>query len=88
MNSLAESITETLDQQSERALELTDEFREVDAAAILNEWVLPTDNKCLLTEYLNETTATVQDRLLYATIDENGAIAGEFYFVAEPIDNN
>ena len=90
MSKLSESIVETLDYMSERALELSDEFREVDAACILNEWVL-TNGKCLLTEYLNDSTHKCPDDMIYATIDEESLTEGSFYFTTEaelPTDNN
>ena len=90
MNTLSESIVETLDYMSERALELSDEFREKDAAVILNEWVL-SDGKCLLTEYLNDSTHNCSDDMIYATIDEESLTEGTFFFTTEaelPTDNN
>ena len=87
--SLSESIVETLDAMSDRALELSDEFREVDAACILNEWVL-SDGKCLLTEYLNDSTHECPDDMIYATITDESLTEGSFYFTIEaelPTDN-
>ena len=88
--SLSESIVETLDAMSGRALDLSDDFREKDAAVILNEWVL-SDGKCLLTEYLNDSTHTCPDDMLYATITDESFSEGTFYFTTEaelPTDNN
>ena len=88
--SLSESIVETLDAMSGRALDLSDDFREKDAAIILNEWVL-SDGKCLLTEYLNDTTHNCTDDMLYATITDEELTEGTFFFTTEaelPTDNN
>ena len=88
--SLSESIVETLDSMSNRALDLSDDFREKDAAVILNEWVL-SNGKCLLTEYLNDTTHNCTDDMLYATITDEELTEGTFFFTTEaelPTDNN
>ena len=88
--SLSESIVETLDSMSNRALDLSDDYREKDAAVILNEWVL-SNGKCLLTEYLNDTTHNCTDDMLYATITDEELTEGTFFFTTEaelPTDNN
>lgn len=94
--SLSESIVESLDTMSNRALDLStvtpESFnsRTKDAAVILNEWVL-SDGKCLLTEYLNDTTHNCTDDMLYATITDEELTEGTFYFTTEaelPTDNN
>ena len=84
---LAESITESLDQQADQVLDLTEREMFDDAASIIEEWCTESDQS-ILTKYLQQATETIEDRLLYATIDETGVVAGEFWFVAEPIDNN
>ena len=88
--SLSESIVETLDSMSNRALDLSDDYREKDAAVILNEWVL-SNGKCLLTEYLNDSTHNCTDTMLYASITDEELTEGTFYFTTEaelPTDNN
>ena len=88
--SLSESIVETLETMAGRALDLSDDFREKDAAVILNEWVL-SNGKCLLTEYLNDTTHNCPDEMIYATITDEDLTEGTFFFTTEaelPTDNN
>ena len=87
MISLAESITDTIEQQSSRALELTKGDSFEDAIAIINEWTTESDVS-VLTKFLQEKTETINDRFMYATIDEFNAEAGVFFFTAEQIDNN
>ena len=89
MISLAESITDTIEQQADRALELTENDQFECAAAIINEWTTESDVS-VLTKYLQQQTETIEDRFMYATIDEFNAEAGVFFFTVEPeqIDNN
>jgi len=87
MISLAVSITDTIQQQSDRALALTEDNQFECAAAIINEWTTESDVS-VLTKYLQEKTETIEDRFLYATIDEFNVEAGAFFFTTEQIDTN
>ncbi len=53
------------------------------AAAIIEEWT-DSDNQCVLTHYLNDTTETLEKELLYTT-DE--LLLGSFTFVPDTIGN-
>ena len=87
MISLAVSITDTIQLQSDRVLGLHELDEIENAAAIINEWTTESD-ECVLTKYLQEKTETIEDRFLYATIDEFNVEAGAFFFTTEQIDTN
>ena len=86
---LADTIQDTLENQCSQAVKHTVHLNEVNTVAILSEWGL-TNGDCVLTNYLNETTADIKDRLLYASIVNGQLIEGEFWFDPEaelPTDN-
>lgn len=87
MKDLAVSITDTISMISDQVVNLTIKNSTQDAVAILNEWTTES-GECVLTKYLQGTTDTIEDRFLYATIDEFNVEAGMFHFITEPIDTN
>lgn len=86
---LADTIQETLESQCAQAVRHTTHLNEANTGAILSEWTL-TNNDCVLTNYLNQTTADIEDRLLYAAVVNGQLIEGEFWFNPDaelPTDN-
>jgi hypothetical protein len=86
---LADTIQETLDTQCTQAVKHTVRLNEAYTGAILQEWTL-TNGDCVLTNYLNETTEDIKDRLLYVAFVNDQLIEGEFWFDPEvqlPTDN-
>ena len=86
---LADTVTETLETQCERAVEHTADNNISDASAILSEWTLA-NGDCVLTNYLNQTTEDIEERLLYVSFVNDQLFEGEFWFDPEaelPTDN-
>ena len=86
---LADTIQETLENQCAQAVRHTTHLNEANTGAILSEWTL-SNNDCVLTNYLNQTTADIEDRLLYAAVVNGQLIEGEFWFNPDaelPTDN-
>jgi hypothetical protein len=86
---LADTIQETLDNQCSQAVKHTVHLNEENTGAILSEWTL-TNGDCVLTNYLNETTAEIEDTLMYVSFVGDQLIEGEFWFDPEvelPTDN-
>ncbi|QLF86145.1 hypothetical protein CC030809_00089 [Synechococcus phage S-CAM7] len=86
---LADTITETLTTISSRCSQLINEDRLEDVTSMLNEWTL-NDDTVVLTHFLNETTDSIEDQLMYVTISETHITEGSFWFDPEvelPTDN-
>jgi len=86
---LADTITETLTTISSRCSQLINEDRLEDVTSMLNEWKL-NDDSVVLTHYLNETTDSIKDQLMYVTMSETHITEGSFWFDPEvefPTDN-
>ena len=86
---LADTIQDTLDTQCSQAVKHTVHLNEANTSAILSEWTL-TNGDCVLTNYLNETTAEIEDTLMYVSFVGDQLIEGEFWFDPEvelPTDN-
>ena len=86
---LADTLQDTLENQCTRAVHHTVHLNEADTGAILSEWTLP-NGDCVLTNYLNETTAEIEDRLLYVSFVNDQLIYGDFWFNPDeelPSDN-
>ena len=87
---LADTIEDTLVNQCNQAIRNTTEHNEGNTGAILSEWVLDSGS-CLLTEYLNKTTESIKETLMYVEFNGDHLIEGEFWFDPEvqlPTDNN
>ena len=87
---LADTLQDTLENQCARAVHHTVHLNEANTGAILSEWTL-TNNDCVLTNYLNETTAEIEDTLMYVSFVGDQLVEGEFWFDPEvelPTDNN
>jgi len=76
---LADTLQDTLQNQSSRAVHHTVHLNEANTAAILSEWGLSND-ECVLTNFLNETTADIEDRLLYVSFVNDQIVYGDFWF--------
>ena len=86
---LSDTITETLTTMTSRCNELILEDRTQDVYSILNEWKLQ-DDSVVMTHFLNNTTDSIEDVLMYATISETHITPGSFWFDPEvqlPTDN-
>ncbi len=86
---LSDTIQDTLDNQCTQAVNHTVHLNEANTGAILSEWTL-TNGDCVLTNYLNETTADIEDRLMYVSFVDDQLIEGEFWFNPDaqlPTDN-
>ena len=86
---LADTLQDTLENQCARAVHHTVHLNEANTGAILSEWTL-TNNDCVLTNFLNETTADIEDRLLYVSFVNDQLTYGDFWFnpdVELPTDN-
>ena len=88
-HTLSDSLAASLEDQTSRAIEFTENNDYITAAAILGEWTL-TDGTCVLTSYISESLDTIKEELLYAHLDEDGIGYGTFSFVGSvqlPNDN-
>ena len=86
---LADTVTETLTTITSRCSQLINEDRLEDVTSMLNEWKL-NDDSVVMTHFLNETTETITDQLMYATMSETSITEGSFWFDPEvelPTDN-
>ena len=86
---LADTLQETLENQCSQAVKHTVHLNEANTSAILTEWTL-TNGDCVLTNYLNETTADIKDTLLYVSFNDDQLTYGSFWFDPEaelPTDN-
>ena len=86
---LADTISDTLATMTSRVIKNNEENNSANAYAILNEWVL-NDNSVVLTHFLNQTTATIKDQLMYVAMSETHITEGSFWFDPEvelPTDN-
>jgi len=86
---LADTVTETLTTISSRCSQLINEDRLGDVTSMLNEWTL-NDDTVVLTHFLNETTDSIEDQLMYVTMSETHITEGSFWFDPEvelPTDN-
>jgi hypothetical protein len=86
---LADTITDTLESQTTQVIRNIEENNSANAYAILTEWVL-NDDSVVLTHYLNQTTDSIKDQLMYITVSETHITEGSFWFDPEvelPIDN-
>ncbi len=86
---LADTLQDTLENQCARAVHHTVHLNEANTGAILSEWTL-SNNDCVLTNFLNETTADIEDRLLYVSFVNDQLTYGDFWFnpdVELPTDN-
>ncbi len=80
---LSESLTTSLETQTERAIQFTEDNDYVNAAAILNEWTLAPGG-CMLTHYLNGSLQSIKEQLVYASLSDDSLEYGTFSFV-EPV---
>ena len=86
---LADTLQDTLQNQCARAVHHTVHLDEANTGAILSEWTL-TNGDCVLTNFLNETTADIEDRLLYVSFVNDQIVYGDFWFNPDaelPTDN-
>ena len=86
---LADTLQDTLENQCTRAIHHTVHLDEANTAAILSEWGL-SNGDCVLTNFLNETTAEIEDRLLYVSFVNDQIVYGDFWFNPDtelPTDN-
>ena len=86
---LADTLQDTLQNQCARAVHHTVHLNEANTGAILSEWGLSND-ECVLTHFLNETTADIEDRLLYVSFVNDQIVYGDFWFNPDaelPTDN-
>ena len=86
---LADTLQDTLENQCSQAVRHTVHLNEVNTAALLSEWTLD-NGECVLTNYLNETTADIKDTLLYVSFNDDQLTYGSFWFDPEvqlPTDN-
>jgi len=86
---LSDTITDTLATMTAQVIRNTEENNEANAYAILSEWVL-NDDSVVLTHYLNQTTESIKDQLMYVTLSETHITEGSFWFDPEaelPTDN-
>ncbi len=86
---LADTVTETLTTITSRCSQLINEDRLEDVTSLLNEWKL-NDDSVVMTHFLNETTETIKDQLMYVTMSETSITEGSFWFDPEaelPTDN-
>ena len=86
---LADTVTQTLESQCAQAVRHTSNENLEDAGAILSEWTL-SNNDCVLTNFLNETTHELTEHLIYISITDKELIEGTFSFDPEaelPTDN-
>ena len=90
MQELAESLSNSLDNQCKKALTFTDNGDYVNAGAILNEWTIPPKNGCLLTHFMAKSLDTVEESLLYVSFKDDTITYGTLSFVPAsqlPTDN-
>ncbi len=80
---LSDIVFDTLETMSAAGVLHYDNDNMAAAAAIIEEWT-DSDNQCVLTHYLNDTTETLEKELLYTT-DE--LLLGSFTFVPDTIGN-
>ena len=78
-----ESVACTLEDITQRTINLTEQNQYEDAAAIISEWTT-TSNSSILTHYLQEQLAEVSDELLYFKEDDGDIAYGTFSFLASP----
>ncbi len=86
---LADTVTETLTTITSRCSQLINEDRLADTTSMLNEWKL-NDGSVVMTHFLNKTTDTIKDQLMYVTMSETHITEGSFWFDPEvelPTDN-
>lgn len=86
---LADTITETLENQCTQAVRHTTHLNEENTGAILSEWTL-TNGDCVLTNFLNQTTSDIEERLMYVAFVNDQLVEGEFWFNPDaqlPTDN-
>ena len=89
MSNLAESIMTTMDDMTNRVVELTEEVRIEDASHLLAEWTI--EDQCILTKNLNGRISEVTDSMIYVTMLDDEFAYGNFTFRPDaelPIDNN
>lgn len=79
---LSDTITQTLESQCEQATQHSLEGNLDAAGAILSEWTV-SNHDCILTNYLNETTAEIEDELLYISFSSNSLNWGGFNFLPQ-----
>ena len=90
MNQLAESLSNSLDNQCKKALAFTEDNDYANAGAILNEWTIPPKNGCLLTHFMAKSLDTVEEQLLYVSFKNDTITYGTLSFVPAtqlPTDN-
>jgi len=81
---LCDIIFDTLETAASAAVQHYDNGDMQDAASILSEWT-DTNDQCILTHYLNDTTETLKRELLYTSMDEElkELTYGTFTFIPE-----
>ncbi len=87
---LSDTIYNSLETQTNQALAHFDSNRTDLAAVIVNEWTTES-GECILTHYLQDTTETIKDELLYFSLSDDEIGLGTFSFDPEaelPVDNN
>ena len=86
---LADTLQDTLENQCSRAVHHTVHLNEANTGAILSEWTV-SNGDCVLTNFLNETTTDIEDRLLYVSFVNDQIVYGDFWFNPDaelPTDN-
>ncbi len=83
---LSDIVFDTLETMSAAGVHHYDNDNMAAAAAIIEEWT-DSDNQCILTHYLNDTTETLEKELIYIRADEPGLLLGSFTFVPDTIGN-
>ena len=79
MYTLEDTITSTIQEQTDRTSELANTERYEDATALINEWTVES-GVCVLTKFLMMETETIKDHLMYFSIEETGLVYGSFSF--------
>lgn len=79
----AESVACTLEDITQRTINLTEQDQLEDASAIIGEWTT-TSNSSVLTHYLQEQLVEVKDDLLYIRFEDDEFTFGTFSFAVAP----
>ena len=77
---LTEALNDSFESQCARAVYHTAEEDRDTAGCILSEWTL-NNNDCVLTNYLNETTSSIEEELMYIRLDDQELTWGSFSFI-------
>ena len=89
-DTMSDSISITLEEQTAKAIEHTNNENFADAGAIINEWTT-LEGDCILTHYLQEELETITEEIMYVNLNDTEITFGTFSFVPPlelPTDNN